>query len=132
MEEIETKSSYITFYTFPPCNYSVYNVSEVRISWYIHVFQKYIHVLFDNIKTQIMLVFSYFKRLGEKWDVCQSDWWIDTIGDAFWRCAKHFKVSKPQKQCVLFDNIYGQHCEKWPYMLHLWVDIIPYLQIMMT
>ena len=118
------KSSYITFYTFPPCNYSWENVSEVRISWYIHVFQKDIHVLFDNIKTQIMLVFGYFKRLGEKWDVCQSDWWIDTIGDAFWRCAKHFKVSKPQKQLVLFDNIYGQHSEKRPCKPRLWVKFL--------
>ena len=93
----------------------------------MHVFQKNIHVLFDNIKTQIMLVFGYFKRLGKKWDVCQSDWWIDTIGDAFWRCAKHFNVSKPQKELVLFDNIYGQHREKWPYMLHLWAWYLPIL-----
>ena len=86
--------------------------------------KKNIHVLFDNIKTQIMLVLCYFKRLGGKWDVCQSDWWIDTFGNAFWTCAKHFRVSKPQKLLVLFDNIYGQHSEKRPYKSRLWVKFL--------
>ena len=53
--------------------------------------------------------------------------WKDTIGDAFLRCAKHFKVSKPQKQLGLFDNIYGQHFEKWPHMIHLWARYLPIL-----
>ena len=46
---------------------------------------------------------------------------------AFWTCAKHFRVFKPQKQLVLFDNIYGQHSEKWPCMPSLWVKFHPIL-----
>ena len=34
---------------------------------------------------------------------------------------------KPQKQLVLFDNIYGQHSEKLPCMPSLWVKFLPKL-----
>ena len=68
-----------------------------------------------------------FKKLVGKWDVCLSGWWRDTFGYAFWTCAKHFRVFKPQKQLVLFDNIYGQHSEKWPCMPSLWVKFLPKL-----
>ena len=62
-----------------------------------------------------------------KWDVGQSDWCEDMLGDAFWIFVKHFRAFKLQKQLVLFGNIYGWHSEKWLYMPRLWVKFLSIL-----